>query len=76
MSNTNCLENRRCPKCGQDEHFQVVATSVFDILDDGTDDHQDVEYDEQSEAYCPGCNWAGTWGQLYKEPDAGPKSEA
>ncbi len=61
--NTNCLENRACPKCGQTEHFDVVATSVFRLLDSGTDHHRDVEYGEDSATECPDCGWHGKWGE-------------
>lgn len=63
MSNTNCLENRKCPKCGQEDRFHVAAQSIFVVVDDGTDGHYDVEYDDESYADCPDCGWWGCWKQ-------------
>lgn len=62
--NSNCLAGCRCPKCGSEGPFQVVATSVFLVSDAGTEDHRDVEYDADSPAYCSVCDWAGEWGDL------------
>lgn len=67
--NTNCLEGLTCPNCGQGESFQVVATSVFTITDNGADDHTDVEYDDDSFAYCTQCDWEGKWGDLSKKEE-------
>lgn len=50
--NDNCLEGIECPKCGEHDEIQVVATSVFSLLDNGTDHHTDVEYDSDAFVYC------------------------
>jgi hypothetical protein len=34
------------------------------VTDDGTEDHRDVEYDDESPAYCTSCDWQGQWGEL------------
>lgn len=60
---TNCLEARACPRCGQNEHFRITATSVFDLYDEGTSDHYDVEYDDDSPVRCPVCDWRGAWSE-------------
>ena len=70
MSNTNCLENRQCPQCEQTERFKITATTVFELYDDGTGDHEDVEYDEESYARCPDCGWEGKWGDTNTENQA------
>ena len=62
--NQNCLSGCRCPKCGSEGPFQVVAMSVFLITDDGTEEHRDVEYDGDSAAYCTQCDWQGKWAEL------------
>lgn len=62
--NRNCLSGCGCPKCGSEGPFQVVATSVFLLTDDGTEGHQAVEYDGGSAAYCTNCDWTGTWAEL------------
>lgn len=61
--NDNCLEGRHCPKCFQSERFKITATSVFELFDDGTGDHEDVEYDEDSYTRCTECGWEGKWGE-------------
>lgn len=68
--NTNCLEGCRCPNCGQDKYFKVQATSLFVITDDGSNNGYDIEYDGDSYANCPECDWEGTWGEL-QEPKNG-----
>ena len=37
MTNTNCLENISCPKCGQEDRFKIAATIFCLVTDDGTD---------------------------------------
>jgi hypothetical protein len=64
MANINCLEGCRCPECGNESAFQVVATAVFTVVDDGTDEGRNVSWDEGSPAYCVNCEWAGKWGEL------------
>lgn len=61
MPNTNCLEDRHCPQCLQTDRFKITATTVFELFDDGTGDHEDVEYDDNSPVHCPECNWTGRW---------------
>lgn len=65
MSNTNCLEGCACPKCGQEDCFDVEATSTFRLIDNGTEYHTDVEYDDDSEASCPDCAWSGKWKYVH-----------
>jgi len=56
--NENCLEGRRCPKCGSYGPFTVLTQQWVTLTDDGTDDppkdHGDVEYDEDAPASCQG----------------------
>jgi hypothetical protein len=61
--NDNCLENRACPKCGEDDRLRVAAQTMFEITDAGCDFHGDVEYDEDSYAECTSCDWTGTWAE-------------
>lgn len=51
--NTNCLEGVRCPRCGQEDEFRILGTSVFQVVDDGTIGHGDVEWDDDSHTLCP-----------------------
>lgn len=60
MPNTNCLENIRCPDCGNEDRFRIEATSLFTVTDDGTDDYCDVQWDKDSYAECAECHRHGT----------------
>jgi hypothetical protein len=60
MTNTNCLENIKCPACGNEDTFRIAATAMFTVSDDGTEDHGDVEWDDDSYAECAGCYHHGT----------------
>jgi hypothetical protein len=67
MSNTNCLEGMKCPTCGNEDDIHIAAKSWFHMTDDGTDDFEDVEYDDNTPARCPRCDWHGVVGQLKDE---------
>ena len=60
--NSNCLEGIRCPKCGQEDSFRIEGRSVFEVIDDGTVSHADVEWDDDSWALCPACEYEGKLG--------------
>lgn len=68
MANSNCLEGMSCPSCGQSERFNITATSVFKFVDSGTEDHGDVEFDQDSPISCPDCKWEG-WVVQTREHD-------
>jgi hypothetical protein len=55
-----------CPKCGRGDRLSIAAVQWHDLLPDGTDNHGDVEWDDDSVAMCstPDCVWHGTVGQL------------
>lgn len=69
MTNDNCLENIRCPECGNEDRFFIVATILADVTDDGADvaEHSDVEWDRSSEARCPDCGRAGEWASFFSQ---------
>jgi rubredoxin len=63
--NTNCLEGYKCPSCGREDKLLVYASMWVAVMDDGTDPHDDsldmkggTEYDDDSNAECPGCRFA------------------
>jgi hypothetical protein len=60
MTNTNCLENIKCPACGNEESFRIAATTIATVTDDGVDDHCGMEWDDDSYAECPECFRHGT----------------
>jgi len=69
--NTNCMENKRCPKCGQEDELVVYAGMWVALRDDGTDPFADstrhmggVDYAHSSPTVCPACGYTGilnTW---------------
>ena len=65
--NTNCLEGIRCPECGQEDEFRIEGRTVFEVTDDGTGDHGDVEWDEDSYVLCPSCEFEGKLGHFQIE---------
>lgn len=60
MTNSNCLEGIKCPACGNEDRFRIACTTVFTVTDEGTEDHGDIEWDDDSYAECPECGRRGT----------------
>lgn len=60
MENENCLAGMRCPKCHAKEPFDIEATSVFRVYDDGTEEHTNVEWGDDSSCACRGCGYVAT----------------
>lgn len=60
MSNSNCLTGFRCPECGSEGPFSIEALSLFTVYDEGTDDHSDVQWDDNSYCQCVECCHSGT----------------
>ena len=67
--NTNCLEGLACPKCGNDERLIIHGQSAFEVCDDGTDGHGDVEWDDGSHTRCPQCNFEGNLCEFREEQE-------
>jgi len=64
--NTNCLEHKRCPKCGHGDEIVVKVAMWVSLADNGTDPYADstkhcgeVDYDDRSPARCPECGFEG-----------------
>lgn len=58
--NINCLEGLKCPKCGYDRSIHVLSSVWVTVFDEGTEDHDCCpEYDDDSWADCPECNYHG-----------------
>jgi predicted RNA-binding Zn-ribbon protein involved in translation (DUF1610 family) len=68
MTNTNCLEGIKCPACGNEEQFRIAGRALFTVTDDGTEDHGDIEWDDDSYADCPECGRHGTLRDFRAEP--------
>jgi hypothetical protein len=64
--NVNCLDGKRCPKCGSYGPFEVVVSMRVMLSDDGSDDAEDgaIEYDDDSPAVCYACLYKGTFGDF------------
>ena len=65
MANVNCLEGMRCPKCKHADEVLVRVAIWTSLRDDGTDHNADsigdasVDYDDDSSARCPMCDYFG-----------------
>lgn len=62
----NCLEGKRCPKCGSYGPFEIVATVRILLHDDGTDNAEDgtTEYGDGAPTTCGVCQYEGTFGDF------------
>lgn len=61
MPNTNCLEGIRCPKCGQDERFEIVAEVTLSVTDNGSQTLDGNHYwDREANCSCPECEYNAT----------------
>ena len=67
MTNENCLEGIRCPKCGNESRFFIAATITAEVTDDGADlaGHTDIEWDDTSWTRCPECDHSGVLAGFY-----------
>ena len=66
-TNTGCLEDLACPKCGQFERFFFDITARATVTDLGPVDVGELDWDDDSIAECPDCEWSGTVGELNSE---------
>jgi hypothetical protein len=64
--NVNCLDGKRCPRCGSYGPFEVVVSMRVLLYDSGADDSEDgsIEYDGDSPAACYGCGFEGKFGDF------------
>ena len=70
MTNTNCLENVRCPKCDQEDHFQITALITCLVTDNGSEPVGDHNWDDGSPTHCIECGFDGKLKRLPKETHA------
>lgn len=65
MPNENCLLGKRCPSCGSEGPFKFEVTAWATVSDDGTDEFEDIEWDEDSGcARCLKCYHFATIGEF------------
>ena len=69
MTNENCLEGIKCPKCGNEDRFFIAATIIADVTDGGADvaKNTDMEWDDDSHTRCPDCGEEGVLGGFRTE---------
>lgn len=66
VPNTNCLEGIKCPDCGNEDTFRIAGTTIFTVTDEGTEDHGDVEWNDDSHAECAECGREGPLKEFAK----------
>lgn len=60
MTNTNTLKDFRCPSCKSDGGFNIEATTLARVSDDGVEDHGDMTWKDDSYCCCVECEYEGT----------------
>jgi hypothetical protein len=80
MTNSNCLEGIRCPKCGQEDRFMIAAKIIADVTDGGADVASPkygngFEWDEASYCRCPECDFEGKLKDFHEKPELPPDPE-
>jgi hypothetical protein len=61
MTNTNCLEGIKCPRCGNEDAFYIDAIVLAYVTDGGAQpaNNSNFNWDRDSFARCPECDYAG-----------------
>jgi hypothetical protein len=62
--NSNCLDGKRCPKCGSYGPFEVFVSMRVLLYDSGADDAEDgsMEFDDATLAICYACGYQSAFG--------------
>lgn len=58
--NENCLAGLRCPQCRSLGPFLIMGTSTFLVYDDGTEEHDGVEWEGGNPCTCRACGRSET----------------
>lgn len=66
VDNTNCLAGVRCPVCGYEEGVEVQAKVWTAVIDNGTDEHGDTIFTDETPAMCGDteCQHEATFGEF------------
>lgn len=72
MTNENCLEGVRCPKCGQVGRFKITALITCMVTDNGSEPLGDHEWDDASSTHCPERDFNGKLKEFCKPTDLPP----
>lgn len=75
MTNSNCLENLRCPQCSQEERLQIVARIMCVVTDGGSEPFGDHDWDDESICSCPVCGCTAELKAFRLDPDLPPDLE-
>jgi hypothetical protein len=64
--NVNCLDGKRCPKCGSYGPFEVIVSMRVLLYDNGTSSAEDAtsEYGEEAHTKCYSCRHEGQFGDF------------
>jgi hypothetical protein len=68
--NENCLEGLECPKCGNHDELDIAAIAWLRVVDKGTGDYKDPEWNDGSACRCPRCGYVATVASFRDDPDA------
>ena len=72
MTNKNCLEGFRCPKCGAEDAFYIEARIEVLVRDDGTEDQGgDYIWDQEHPCCCAACKHLGRVSDFTVENQTG-----
>ena len=72
MSNLRDSFNLACRKCGQDEHFDIIITTLARLSADGSDPQGEHEWNDESYCQCPHCRTDGTVADFTTKNGNGP----
>jgi hypothetical protein len=80
MTNENCLEGVRCPRCGHEDRFLIAASVIAEVTDDGAEVASPrygigFEWTDESHCHCPACGRDGPLGEYRIRPDLPPDPE-
>jgi len=57
--NVNCLEGFKCPECGVLEPFYIEVITTVTMFDEGSDNHGDLTWEDDSYCVCSECEYEG-----------------
>lgn len=77
--NTNCLENMRCPKCGEPDYLWITGRQEGEFLmtDDGVNDERvhGTFWEEDSQCRCAWCAHTAKVRDFRIKKDTAPENE-
>ncbi len=72
MTNRNCPDGMRCPKCSQDDRFSISAVVECRVTDDGSEPVGDHVWGETGATRCPECGREGPLGEFQERDSLSP----